>query len=288
MSNPLTPQSLKRKLQGDSSNSAELEPTELTESNHLLLQSQVSSDMFLSQSPSETTTGLFKISGPLRFSQSSSPTRSIRTARIIHSTAVQHPSSPQIPSMGPLQIEELHKLFNERSAPFPLELLKESVLAEIFLKQRSLERYLQRRFDEIKHSQSSSSVDTALRPLQRPFVRSSPPSVPFSVYLERLFRYCHPEPLHMLAIVSYSERLIKIHGQYVPPTGWHRFIVAAWMVAGKALLGDQYWTNLYWARVAGISVLEICALESELVYLLNWRLQIPMDELTASWYLIQL
>lgn len=185
--------------------------------------------------------------------------------------------------MAPLQISELHKLFDKRPCPFPLELLKPLILAEFILKQRSLERYFQRRYDEI-----NSHMDVGMRPLQRPFVRSSPPSVPLSVYLERLFRYCHPEPLHILAIVSYSERLIKLHGQYVPPAAWHRFIVAAWMVAGKALLGDQYWTNSYWARVAGISIVEICALENELIILLNWRLQVPINELTASWYLIQL
>jgi hypothetical protein len=191
--------------------------------------------------------------------------------------------------MSSLQIEQLHKIFAKRDAPFPLELLKPPVLAELFLKGRALERYFERRYEEIKQSQGDTNdMDTGLRPLQRPFVRSSAPSVPFSVYLERLFRYCHPEPLHLLAIVAYSERLVKDHGRFVPPAGWHRFTVAAWIVAGKALLGDQYWTNLYWARVAGISVSEICALESELVSLLNWHLQVPLEEVTAAWYLTQL
>lgn len=176
---------------------------------------------------------------------------------------------------------ELHKVFSKRPAPFPLELLKPGSLSEIFLKGRALERYFQRRLDGIRE-------DSGLKPLQRPFVRSSPPSVPFHIYLERLFRYGHPEALHLLAIVAYSERLIKSHSLFVPPAGWHRFTVAAWIVAGKALLGDQYWTNQYWARVAGITVPEIFALETELIELLQWRLQIPPDELTAAWYLIQL
>lgn len=284
MSNSLTPQKRKLQLSGDS---CELESTESSE-----FSSQTSNELVLSQSPSDSTgLTLFKTSSPLRLSQTSSPTRSSRTARIIHATAIlqqqNQPSSPQIPTMAPLQISQLYRLFNQRPAPFPLELLKAPILADIFLKGRALERYLQRRFDEIKQSQTKLDTN-GLRPLQRPFVRSSPPSVPFSVYLERLFRYCHPEPLHLLSIVAYSERLIKEHGKYVPPSGWHRFIVAAWIISGKAMLGDQYWTNLYWARVAGISVLEICSLESELVFLLNWRLQIPLEELNAAWYLVQL
>lgn len=282
----LTPQSLKRKLlqsQDFNIDFAETEevPTIRTPPNELLLP----------HSPSETTSQLLRSSSPLRGSTSSSPTRTTRTASIIHSNAYQTSSSPQLPSiMSPLQVAQLYKTFTEREAAFPLELLKPQVLSELCLKGRALERYFQRRYDEIKQSQTElgESLNNGLRPVQRPFVRSSPPSVPFTFYLERLFRYCHPEPLHLLAIVAYSERLIKFHGLFVPPTGWHRFTVAAWIVAGKALLGDQYWTNLYWARVAGISISEICVLESELISLLNWRLQIPLEEVTSAWYLIQL
>lgn len=284
----LTPQSLKRKLlQSEDFNADFVEteevpvPTIRTPPNELLLP----------HSPSETTTQLLRSSSPLRGSTCSSPTRTTRTASIIYSTAHQNPSSPQLPSiMSPLQVAQLYKTFSKREAPFPLELLKPQVLSELCLKGRALERYFQRRYDEIKQSQAEigESMNTGLRPVQRPFVRSSPPSVPFTVYLERLFRYCHPEPLHILAIVAYSERLIKVHGLFVPPNGWHRFTVAAWIVAGKALLGDHYWTNLYWARVAGISISEICSFECELVSLLNWRLQIPIDEVTSAWYLIQL
>jgi hypothetical protein len=287
----LTPQSLKRKLlqSGDFN-------IELAEADDMLTIRTPPTEIFSPQSPSETTSHLLRSSSPLRGSKSSSPTKTTtrtRTASILHSSTLQNPSSPQqLPFMSPLQVAQLYKTFTKRDAPFPLELLKPQVLSELFLKGRALERYFQRRHDGIIHSQTAEfgdeSMNSGLRPVQRPFVRSSPPSVPFTVYLERLSRYCHPEPLHLLAIVAYSERLIKLHGLFVPPTGWHRFTVAAWIVAGKALLGDQYWTNLYWSRVAGISITEICSLESELVSLLNWRLQVPTEEITSSWYLVQL
>lgn len=282
----LTPQSLKRKLllQSGELNTEFLETAEIASSR------TSPTELFLPHSPSETASpNLLRSSSPLRASTSSSPTRTIRTANIIHSNSNQNPANPQVPSMTPFQVTQLQKMFSKRTAPFPLELLKPQVLAELFLKGRALERYFQRRHDGIKEQSQSDSdnTNTGLGPIQKPFVRSSPPSVPFAVYLERLFRYCHPEPLHLLAIVAYSERLIKVHGLFVPPPAWHRFTVAAWIIAGKALLGDQYWTNLYWARVAGISITEICALESELVSLLDWHLQIPIEEITAAWYLIQ-
>lgn len=282
----LTPQSLKRTLLQNGYLNAE--PVVQTEE---FSATRTPPDvLFLPYLPSETFSQLLRSSSPLRSSTSSSPTKTTRTApKILHSNAGQNSASPQVSSMSPFQAEQLYKTFTKRDAPFPLELLKPQVLSDLFLKGRALERYFQRRYDEIKQSQIEiGELNTGLRPVQRPFVRSSPPSVPFSVYLERLFRYCHPEPLHLLAIVAYSERLIKVHGLFVPPTGWHRFTVAAWIVAGKAILGDQYWTNLYWARVAGIPIAEIFALESELISLLNWHLQIPIEEVTSAWYLIQI
>ena len=276
----LTPQSLKRKLQEISDYTRPATTSGAAEASSPSLRSPpTQSQLFLPTSPSGSSNCSLQLprgnSSPFRISRSSSPTRSLRAAKIVHSTVSQN--NPD--TMTPLQMVELHKAFAKRPAPFPLELLKPTVLSDIFLKGRALERYFQRRMIR---------EDSGLKPLHRPFVRSSPPSVPFSSYLERLFRYGHPEPLHVLAIVAYSERLVKAHGLFVPPTGWHRFTVAAWIVAGKALLGDQYWTNQYWARVAGISAPEICALETELTAILDWHLQIPVDELTAAWYLAQL
>ena len=195
------------------------------------------------------------------------------------------------PATAALQMSQLNKIFASRPVPFPLELLKTTALTQVFLEGRALEGYFQRRNEEITQSHVADDIydsSSGLRPLQRPFVRSSAPSVPFTVYLERLFRYCHPEALHLLAIVAYSERLIKVHGIFVPLLGMHRFVVAAWIVAGKALLGDQYWTHQYWARVAGIPVSEICSLEIELVNLLEWRLQISSNELSSAWFRVQL
>lgn len=287
MSHPLTPQSLKRKLQQtlqDDLNNEDISANSSI-SNNLSVSSGSNCDISSHRSP---PTELFlptdyqMKSSPIRMTLHSSPTRSIKAGQ-----------SPRISvnSMNSFQMEQLQKLFSKRPSPFPVDLLKPTVLAEFFLKGRALERYFQHRYDGFKQTQTENIKEFdnfGLKPLQRPFVRSSPPSVPFSVYLERLFKYCHPEPLHLIAIVAYSERLIKTHKIYVPLQGIHRFAVAAWIVDGKALLGDQYWTNQYWSRVAGISVVEICSLEHELILLLQWRLQVPLDELTAAWYLLQL
>ena len=274
MSLSLTPQSLKRKLQqiadadrnkeegegeGEGYDNSEMDRYEKT---NLLQKSAVVSRHL---SPS---TDILNYSA--RNSHSISPIK------------LQHNYNS---SSAPSQ-QEILKLFSssQRPMPFPLELLKPNLLAEIFIKGRALEKYFQWRFEDLT---INDSLTLKLKPLQRPFVRSSIPSVTFSAYMERLFRYCQPEPIHLLAIVAYSERLRRYHRIYLPPSGWHRFVVAAWIVSGKALIGDQYWTNQYWARVSGMSVAEICLLETELIAILDWHLQIPVNELAASWCLIK-
>lgn len=277
MSLSLTPQSLKRKLQ------------QIADANRNEEEEEV--DGGLEMDRNEETTLLQK--SPVVFrhlSPADTLNYSTRNSHyIISPTKLQNNynfSSMHSYSFPLTSYREILKLFSssKRPIPFPLELLKPNLLTELFVKGRALEKYFQWRFDDLA---INDSFTLKLKPLQRPFVRSSIPSVTFSSYMERLFRYCQPEPIHILAIVAYSERLRIHHRIYLPPSGWHRFVVVAWIVSSKALIGDQYWTNQYWARVSGMSVTEICLLETELIAILDWRLQISLNELAASWHLIQ-
>lgn len=159
--------------------------------------------------------------------------------------------------------------------PFPILLLRPLSLSDMFIRQRALERYFE----------SRQRLDYT--PIGRPFVRSSPPNISFSAYLERLFKYCQPEPVILFAIVAYTERLFQNDKLFVPQTGWHRWIVAAWLVASKAVNGDQFWTNVFWARVAGISVNELLTLELEFIKILDWHLQVSLDELRFAYTVIK-
>ena len=249
----LTPQSLKRKLQ---------EISEYNRSVTIDSQNRQSSpplprQMNFSFPPPAALFACHKVS---------SPTRSLRTASIVHST-VSQPSNSTTANMTPLQMAELHKVFSKRPAPFPTGTFwSPAASRKYFLKAAPRTIFpASTRWDPGRFR--SQTASETLRPVL-------PAKRPFHIYLERLFRYGHPEALHLLAIVAYSERLIKSHSLFVPPAGWHRFTVAAWIVAGKALLGDQYWTNQYWARVAGITVQEILQFET-VIELLQWHLQIP-------------
>lgn len=278
MSLTLTPQSLKRKLQIIANARKEQESTEnkleTDQADEILLQPSLISPIDIEnilrhRSPTD----------PTQHSQFTSPIRSTSRSTKLKNNSSFSSTSPFSFALTSHQ-EVLHrKLFSQRQSPFPLEFLQPNLLAELFIKSRALEKYFQKRFLE--------SDNFTLNSINRPFNHSSIPSVTFSSYMERLFRYCQPEPLHLLAIVSYSERLRNYHKIYLPPSSWHRFVVAAWIISGKALIGDQYWTNQYWAQVSGMSIVEICLLETELIVILDWRLQISSNELIVAWLLVQ-
>lgn len=172
---------------------------------------------------------------------------------------------------------EFHQQMLDRlnpSPPFPVVLVRPHATVEFFLRAEALEAYFNFR----------QSLE--LRPIGRPFVRSAAPNIPIHVYLERLFKYCQPEPVILLSLVAYTERLAAASSTFIPANGLHRWIVAGWLVAGKAMNGDQFWTNAFWARVAGISVTELMALEVEFVRLFDWNVQVSVAELAQSYQLL--
>ena len=160
------------------------------------------------------------------------------------------------------------------SPPFPIQLLRPATLIEFFLRRAAFENYFQ------------SKQTLELQPVGRPFVRSAAPNISIHAYLERLFKYCQPEPVILLSIVAYTERLTALRGLFVPANGWHRWIIAAWLVASKVMNGDQFWTNAFWARVAGITVSELMALEVEFVKIFDWKLHVTIEDLSHSYQLI--
>lgn len=62
----------------------------------------------------------------------------------------------------------------------------------------------------------------------------------------------------------------------------HRFIIAAISVGSKAL-SDAFCTNGRYARVGGISVVEMNLLEKEFCEALDWRLTVRVSLPSPSW-----
>ena len=174
-------------------------------------------------------------------------------------------------SFTPSQFHEQTITRLNPSPPFPIQLLRPQSLHDFFLRRATFENYFQ------------SRQSLQLEPLGRPFVRSAVPNISIHSYLERLFKYCKPEPLILLSIIAYTERLTALKHLVVPSTGLHRWIVAAWLVASKVMNGDQFWTNTFWARVAGITLTELMALEVEFIRTFDWKLHVTIEELSSAY-----
>jgi len=93
--------------------------------------------------------------------------------------------------------------------------------------------------------------------------------------MHRLF-HCSTE-CFVIALV-YIDRLVKANTAITvgPPT-CHRLLLTAAMLAVK-FNDDAFYSNAYYARVGGLKVWEMNRLESQLLHMLDWRLQVSPEE----------
>jgi hypothetical protein len=76
----------------------------------------------------------------------------------------------------------------------------------------------------------------------------------------------------------YGERILQRHPDFrISRRNAHRFILATVLVGSK-ILDDFYCRNLYYARAGGLSKAEMNKLEMSLCFLLNFDLNVKLDE----------
>ncbi|CAE8622291.1 unnamed protein product, partial [Polarella glacialis] len=107
-------------------------------------------------------------------------------------------------------------------------------------------------------------------------VRDSGVSV--ELYFRRIRSYfsCSSE-CYVLALL-YIDRLIKLHpGITVSKLSVHRLLITAMVVAAK-FQDDVFFTNAHYAKIGGLRVDELNALERRFCQLLDWRLFVKPGE----------
>lgn len=111
------------------------------------------------------------------------------------------------------------------------------------------------------------------------------PDISISDYIRRICQYSNFEPLIILSILDYAERL---DGHSTPAKlainlgTIHRFLISSICLSSKSH-GDSFYSNSYYAKVGGISLPELNKLELELAKLLDWRLQSELTSLRTIW-----
>ncbi|XP_052178068.1 cyclin-U1-1 [Diospyros lotus] len=100
------------------------------------------------------------------------------------------------------------------------------------------------------------------------------PSISIGKYLERIYKYTNCSPACFVVGYVYIDRLLHRHpDSLVLSLNVHRLLVTSVMVASK-MLDDVHYNNAFYARVGGVSNVELNKLELELLFLLDFGVSV--------------
>ncbi|KAL3332844.1 hypothetical protein AABB24_033087 [Solanum stoloniferum] len=100
------------------------------------------------------------------------------------------------------------------------------------------------------------------------------PNISIPKYLERLYKYTNCSPSCFVVGYVYIDRLgHKYPDSLLVSLNVHRLLVTSVMVASK-LLDDAHYNNAFYARVGGVSNAELNKLELELLFLLDFGVNV--------------
>ncbi|KAE8231544.1 hypothetical protein CF326_g3434 [Tilletia indica] len=98
------------------------------------------------------------------------------------------------------------------------------------------------------------------------------PGISVASYLRRIVRYTNLEKVCTLILLVYIDRVCeRMPGFTICGLTVHRFVCAAIVCASKALC-DAFSTNSHYAKVGGISLIELNMLEKEFLENIDWTL----------------
>ncbi|EEF35864.1 cyclin-U4-1 [Ricinus communis] len=112
------------------------------------------------------------------------------------------------------------------------------------------------------------------------------PTISIQNYLERIFKYANCSPSCFIVAYVYLDRFAQRQPS-LPLNSFnvHRLLITSVMVAAK-FMDDMYYNNAYYAKVGGISTIEMNYLEVDFLFGLGFHLNVtPNTFHTYSSYL---
>jgi hypothetical protein len=104
------------------------------------------------------------------------------------------------------------------------------------------------------------------------------PSISLKEYLVRIARFFQCSPSCFVLALVYIDRALKLNASFlVDALSVHRLVLAAVAVAAK-FFDDCYYSNAFYAKVGGIKVPELNALEVAFLDLIDWRLHVTAGD----------
>ncbi|KAI9483505.1 MAG: cyclin-domain-containing protein [Benjaminiella poitrasii] len=111
------------------------------------------------------------------------------------------------------------------------------------------------------------------------FYARSIPSIDIQSYLARILKYCPCANECFLSLLVYLDRMSRNSTELrIDSYNIHRLIITGIMVASK-FFSDMYYTNARYAKVGGLPVTELNALELQFLKLNNFELNVQIEEL---------
>ncbi|KAL3615265.1 Cyclin-U1-1 [Castilleja foliolosa] len=127
-----------------------------------------------------------------------------------------------------------------------------------------LEKLVTRNDDLLRHGGGSAGKTLSA------FDGVRAPAISLEKYVERIYKYTGCSPSCFVVGFVYIDRLVhKYPGSLLVSLNVHRLLVTSVMVASK-ILDDVHYNNAFYARVGGVSNVELNKLELELLFLLDF------------------
>ncbi|XP_074303227.1 cyclin-U1-1-like [Silene latifolia] len=112
------------------------------------------------------------------------------------------------------------------------------------------------------------------------------PNISIPKYLERLYKYTECSPSCFVVAYIYIDRLVHKHPEMMLlHHNVHRLVLTTLVVASK-ILDDVQYNNAFYAKVGGVSNVELNRLELELLFLLDFKVTVSSHVFESyCWYL---
>jgi len=108
------------------------------------------------------------------------------------------------------------------------------------------------------------------------FFSKVPASVTIHKYIERIIKYTHIEESTFILSLIYIDRICEYNDIILTDGNIHRILFSSIIMAIK-INEDDYYSNNYYSKVAGISVKELNNLEYDFVRLIRYNLFVYQD-----------
>ncbi|CAL0328162.1 unnamed protein product [Lupinus luteus] len=100
------------------------------------------------------------------------------------------------------------------------------------------------------------------------------PTITIQSYLERIFKYANCSPSCLIVAYVYLDRFTQMQPSLpINSFNVHRLLITSVMVAAK-FMDDIYYNNAYYAKVGGITTIEMNFLEVDFLFGLGFHLNV--------------